>query len=146
MKNIGTLLIAVLLIGAGFWIRGVMPVGGPPSGMPGRGNMPPPAVIAQVMKEQPLDTRTEYIAAIEPIQEVAVRSEVSGYIDAVHFTEGALVKEGDLLFTIDRKPYQAMVERAGSGAGPGTGGADECRALPEAYEGRRRAQYIAVGS
>ena len=66
MKNIGTLLIAVLLIGAGFWIRGILPAGGPPSGMPGRGNMPPPAVIAQVMKEQPLDTRTEYIAAIEP--------------------------------------------------------------------------------
>lgn len=72
--------------------------------------MPPPAVVAQELKEVPLDVLDEYIASVEPVQEVMVRTEVAGYIDEVHFQEGAMVEEGNLLFTIDRKQYQAMVE------------------------------------
>jgi membrane fusion protein (multidrug efflux system) len=73
------------------------------------GNMPPPAVVAQELKETPLDVLDEYIAMVEPVQDVLVRSEVEGYIDRVHFTEGAEVKEGDLLFTINQDQYRAMV-------------------------------------
>ncbi|MBU6178599.1 MAG: efflux RND transporter periplasmic adaptor subunit [Verrucomicrobia bacterium] len=42
---------------------------------------------------------------------VEIRARVVGYLDQVHFTEGAEVKEGDLLFTIDPRPYEAVVER-----------------------------------
>lgn len=110
-KVIGNLVGIVLAIGLGFYIRGFMPMGGPPPGMmPGMGEMPPPAVIAVELKEQPLDVRDEYIAKVEAVQSVEVRTEVSGYIDNVHFREGAWVEEGDLLFTIDQRQYQAMVE------------------------------------
>jgi multidrug efflux system membrane fusion protein len=54
----------------------------------------------------------EYPGHIEAVESVEVRPRVSGYIDSVHFTDGAEVKKGDLLFVIDSKPYQADYDRA----------------------------------
>jgi membrane fusion protein (multidrug efflux system) len=108
LKTISTIIGIVAAIGLGFFIRGFMPAGGPPGGM-GFDEMPPPAVKAVELKEMPLDVQDEYIASVEPVQQVMVRSEVSGYLDAVHFTEGALVDVGDLLFSIDQNQYQAIV-------------------------------------
>ncbi|RYD75542.1 MAG: efflux RND transporter periplasmic adaptor subunit, partial [Verrucomicrobiaceae bacterium] len=42
---------------------------------------------------------------------VEVRARVSGYLDKVHFKEGGEVKEGDVLFTVDPRPYQAIFNR-----------------------------------
>ncbi|NDY71241.1 efflux transporter periplasmic adaptor subunit [Desulfobacter hydrogenophilus] len=110
VKAIGKVVIAIVLIGVGYFISLFIPSGGPPPGMMGMGEMPPPAVIAVELKERPLDVLDDHIATVEPVQEVMVRSEVAGYIDDVHFTEGSFVEAGDLLFTIDQKQYQAMVE------------------------------------
>ena len=110
MKIIGNIFGGAILIGLGFLLRGLLPAGGPPPGPMGMGEMPPPAVVAVELSDRPLDVRDEYIAMIEPVQSVDVRTEVSGYIDGVHFREGAWVKEGDLLFTIDQRQYQALVE------------------------------------
>src|SRR5690242_18150610 len=54
----------------------------------------------------------EYTGRFEASERVAVRPRVSGYIDKVHFTDGADVKQGDLLFTIDRRPFQIAVDSA----------------------------------
>ncbi len=54
----------------------------------------------------------EYPGHLEPIEMVEVRPRVSGYLDSIHFEDGAEVKAGDLLFVIDPKPYQAEVNRA----------------------------------
>lgn len=78
--------------------------------MGGPGEMPPPAVKAIKLKEVPVDVRQEYIASVEPVQQVMVKTEIAGYVDEVHFREGAMVKAGDLLFTIDQKRYKSMVE------------------------------------
>lgn len=110
VKAIGKVVIAIVLIGVGYFISLFVPSGGPPPGMMGMGEMPPPAVIAVELKERPLDVLEDHIATVEPVQEVMVRSEVAGYIDDVHFTEGSFVKAGELLFTIDQKQYQAMVD------------------------------------
>ena len=110
VKAIGKVVIAIVLIGVGYFISLFVPSGGPPPGMMGMGEMPPPAVVAVELKERPLDVLDDHIATVEPVQEVMVRSEVAGYIDDVHFTEGSFVKAGDLLFTIDQKQYQAMVD------------------------------------
>ena len=56
----------------------------------------------------------EFVGRFEAVDQVAIRSRVSGYLNEVHFTDGALVKKGDLLFTIDRRPYQAAHEAAKS--------------------------------
>lgn len=110
MKAFGYLLGLIVAAGLGYFARGFMAPGGPPPGMGGMGEMPPPGVVAIELKEKPLDVADEYIGSVEPVQEVMVRSEVPGYLDKVHFTEGAYVNEGDLLFTIDQKQYQAQVE------------------------------------
>lgn len=54
----------------------------------------------------------EYPGHIESIEYVEVRPRVSGYIESIHFEDGAEVKAGDLLFIIDPKPYEAELERA----------------------------------
>src|SRR5205814_9965475 len=43
---------------------------------------------------------------------VEVRARVSGYLDAVHFQDGQTVKQGDLLFTVDKRPFQASLDQA----------------------------------
>ena len=45
-------------------------------------------------------------------QRVDVRARVSGYLDSVHFTEGEIVAKGQLLFTLDKRPFEAEAERA----------------------------------
>src|SRR6266403_2269449 len=54
----------------------------------------------------------EYIGRLESPESVDLRARVSGYLDKVHFKEGKEVKKGDLLFTIDRRPYKADLDRA----------------------------------
>ncbi|MBC8206551.1 MAG: efflux RND transporter periplasmic adaptor subunit [Kiritimatiellales bacterium] len=105
--------IGVLIAGAaiGWFVKGMIPAGGPPPGMGGM-QMPPATVKILAVQETLLDTADEYIAAVEPMQEVILRPEVSGRIDQVNFTEGSFVKEGDLLFTIDRSAYQATADAA----------------------------------
>jgi RND family efflux transporter MFP subunit len=48
----------------------------------------------------------EYVGRFVAVDSVEVRARVSGYLDAIHFQDGQLVKRGDLLFTIDRRPFQ----------------------------------------
>jgi membrane fusion protein (multidrug efflux system) len=103
--------VAAVSLAAGWFVHGLFGAkgGGIP---PGARQMPAAAVTAVVVKESSLLPDDKYIAAVEPIEDVMIRSEVSGYIDAVHFTEGGMVKEGDLLFTIDRRTYQAAADAA----------------------------------
>ena len=54
----------------------------------------------------------EFSGRLEAVERVDIRSRVAGTILATHFREGALVKKGDLLLTIDPAPYAAEVERA----------------------------------
>ena len=54
----------------------------------------------------------EFSGRLEAVERVDVRSRVAGAVKSVHFTEGALVKRDQLLFTIDPDPYAAEVERA----------------------------------
>ena len=54
----------------------------------------------------------EYTGRLESPETVDVRARVSGYLNKVHFKDGARVKTGDLLFTIDRRPYKADLDRA----------------------------------
>jgi multidrug efflux system membrane fusion protein len=57
-------------------------------------------------------TWDEFSGRLEAVERVDVRSRVAGAVKSVHFAEGALVKRGDLLVTIDPDPYAAEVDRA----------------------------------
>jgi len=54
----------------------------------------------------------EFSGRLQAVERVEVRPRVTGAVKAVHFREGALVKQGDLLVTIDPAPYQAALNRA----------------------------------
>ncbi|WP_416424752.1 efflux RND transporter periplasmic adaptor subunit [Pseudomonas sp. App30] len=70
----------------------------------------PKVTVAKVL-EQPINEWDEFTGRLEAPQTVEVRPRVSGQIDQVAFTEGALVKKGDLLFQIDPRPFEAEVRR-----------------------------------
>jgi RND family efflux transporter MFP subunit len=54
----------------------------------------------------------EHIARLEPSARVELRARVSGQVAQVHFRDGQVVREGDLLFTLDRRPFEIAVEVA----------------------------------
>lgn len=74
----------------------------------------PPAPPVQVAA--PLAKRVtnwdEYTGRFEAREQVEVRARVSGFLDSIHFRDGDAVKKGDLLFTIDQRPYQLAVDAA----------------------------------
>src|SRR5687768_10107243 len=70
-----------------------------------------PVSVATVAQSE-INAWDEFSGRLEAVQRVDVRSRVAGAVQAVHFREGALVKQGDLLITIDPAPYAADVERA----------------------------------
>jgi multidrug efflux system membrane fusion protein len=73
----------------------------------------PPATPVSVatVEQRDLVAWAEFSGRLEAIERVEVRSRVSGVIEAVHFREGSLVKQGDLLISIDQAPYLAEFER-----------------------------------
>ena len=70
----------------------------------------PPATVAQVLYTE-ITEWNEFTGRLSAPESVQLRARVSGYIEKVHFKEGSLVNEGDLLFTIDPAPFQAEVLR-----------------------------------
>jgi multidrug efflux system membrane fusion protein len=81
-----------------------------------QGDTPPAAppatpVSVATVEQRDLVAWAEFSGRLEAIERVEVRSRVSGVIEAVHFREGSLVKQGDLLISIDQAPYLAEFER-----------------------------------
>lgn len=70
----------------------------------------PEVTVAQVLLRPVADTNA-FTGRIQAVDTIQVKPRVSGYIDSIHFREGAAVKKGDLLFTIDPRPYRAEVDR-----------------------------------
>ncbi len=74
---------------------------------------PPPApveVATVATRNMPVEMRA--IGAVEPVASVQLKSKVQGEILEVHFADGAQVKAGDPLFSIDPRPFQAALKRA----------------------------------
>jgi len=70
-----------------------------------------PVSVATVQATE-VNTWDEFSGRLEAVERVDVRSRVAGAVQAVHFREGALVKQGELLVSIDPAPYAAEVDRA----------------------------------
>ncbi len=67
-------------------------------------NAPPPVTVAKPVMRDVVDS-DDFVGRFEAVDEVSIRARVGGYLQEVHFTDGALVKKGDLLFVIDQRPY-----------------------------------------
>jgi multidrug efflux system membrane fusion protein len=82
------------------------------SGTPAKTAAPPvPVLVAQATgKAVPLEVSA--IGNVQALTTVGVKSQVAGQVVQVHFTEGRDVKQGDLLFTIDPRPFEAALRQA----------------------------------
>ncbi|CEK10925.1 efflux RND transporter periplasmic adaptor subunit [Legionella hackeliae] len=82
----------------------------------GNSNSKPALPLAEIDVALPLKKRIvewdEYTGRFQAIEEVDVRSRVTGYLDAIKFKDGQLVKTGDVLFIIDPRPFEYALERA----------------------------------
>jgi RND family efflux transporter MFP subunit len=73
---------------------------------------PPAAVtVANPVKRVVID-EDEYVGRFVAVDSVEVRARVSGYLDRIDFTDGQMVKQGALLFTIDKRPFQTTLDQA----------------------------------
>lgn len=79
--------------------------GGPPA-------MPPPAVNVAVALKRPITEWDEFTGRIEAVESVELRPRVTGYLQAIRYTQGGTVKAGDVLFEIDDREYRAVYARA----------------------------------
>jgi len=78
----------------------------------GQAGPPPPEVTVAKPLARVIDKWDEYTGRFEAVQQVDVRPRVSGFVDSIHFTDGQMVKAGDLLFKIDPRPYAIAVDSA----------------------------------
>jgi len=70
----------------------------------------PVVVAAAVQRTAPVEV--EVIGNVEAYETDSVKSQITGILDKVHFSEGDFVKKGSLLFTLDARPYEAAVKQA----------------------------------
>lgn len=73
---------------------------------------PPPQVTAVTVQPQSIPFIATFVAQTESSRQVDIVARVSGFLDRIDYREGDLVKEGQLLFTLDSKPFVAQLESA----------------------------------
>jgi membrane fusion protein, multidrug efflux system len=74
--------------------------------------LPAPTVTVATPIQKKVTQWDEYTGRFEAREQVEVRARVSGFVDKIHFRDGQLIKKGDLLFTIDQRPYKLAVDAA----------------------------------
>jgi RND family efflux transporter MFP subunit len=82
-----------------------------PGGGGAQGRPPPPQVTVVPATRRMVEEFDEYSARLAAVQQVQVRSRVSGTLEQVHFRDGQFVRKGDQLFTIDPRPFAAEAAR-----------------------------------
>jgi RND family efflux transporter MFP subunit len=82
-----------------------------PKQQQGGGPPPPTVTVANPVKRTIVD-HDEYVGRFVAVSMVEVRARVSGTLETVHFKDGQIVKEGDLLFSLDRRPFQNALDQA----------------------------------
>jgi multidrug efflux system membrane fusion protein len=103
LLHLGTLLGVALAAGAGCQRK----VADAPPGSP-------PVIPVSHPIERDVTDFADYTGRTDALQSVSVRARVTGYLVKTYFEEGAEVREGELLFEIDPRPYQALVDQARS--------------------------------
>ncbi|WP_426237529.1 efflux RND transporter periplasmic adaptor subunit [Pararhizobium sp. DWP1-1-3] len=76
-------------------------------------NTPPWVTVAKPVVRDVVDN-DEFIGRFDAVEQVTVRSRIGGYLQEIHFEDGALVNRGDLLFVIDQRPYLSAYNEATS--------------------------------
>jgi len=131
--------IAVVLSAAGLLFVGCRPSSNLKSAAP----VTPPVSVAQPIPSK-INEWDEFTGRLASPETVEVRARVSGYIDKVHFKEGREVKQGDLLVTIDQRPYLAIVDRLKAELGSARARAELARGEAKRAEGLAATKAIST--
>lgn len=109
---VAALFLFALGAGAYAWSQGYFAGGAQPTKAQGPRAAQPVAVLSAVAVQASVPIRIEALGTVESIVTVPIRSRVAGSIDAVRFTDGASVKEGDILFQLDTRVVDAQILQA----------------------------------
>ncbi len=101
-------IVAVLVVAAlAWWLR---PQSAPPPS-PGRGGIVPPVSVAAVQTGD-INVTINALGTVTSLATVTIKSQISGQLIRIAFTEGQTIKKGDLLAEIDSRPYQLALAQA----------------------------------
>src|SRR3954470_11193038 len=100
------ILIAVVLAGAAYWYYRQ------PAAPVTANTAPPPTVTVSAPVQKQIVEWQEFTGQFAAVESVEVRARVSGYLTEIHFTDGQIVKKGDLLFVIDPRPFEIARDSA----------------------------------
>ena len=103
-----TLVLALIVLSA--ISVGVLAAVGRDEAQPAAAPLPPDVTVSEVLIQEVYQW-DEFTGRLESTETVEVRPRVSGYVETVHFNEGARIARGDLLFQIDPRPFRAEVNR-----------------------------------
>jgi RND family efflux transporter MFP subunit len=82
-----------------------------PGGPPGAGGPPPGVTVAAPLTRKIVEW-DEYTGRFDAVESVDIRARVSGYLNEVNFRDGQIIKKGDLLYSIDPRPFERALEQA----------------------------------
>ncbi len=139
--------IALVVIGVGAYVvYGQMAGSAGKNPEPGRrseGRPPVPVAVASAMQKN-IPLQLEVVGSVEAFSTVAIRSQVTGTITTAHFKEGQDVKQGDLLFTIDTRPFEAALKQADANLAKDTAILANAREQARRYAELVKKQYVSV--
>jgi RND family efflux transporter MFP subunit len=102
---------------------------------------PPPLVEVSRPMEKTITDYADYTGRTAAVDSVEVRAHVWGYLQKVNFQEGALVKKGDVLFELDPRPYEAVLNQAKAKVKQ-----DEAQLTYDESEYQRNLNLVSTGS
>jgi len=106
------------------------------------GGTPPAPVTVGVVTRRAVPVQIIVIGNVEASSTVGVKAQVGGTLIKVHFTEGQDVTKGDLLFTIDPRPYEAALRQAEANLARSTAQFDNARVEEKRYEELVKKGYV----
>ena len=104
----------MMRVGTGACLRAcysLMALGGAMTAVAAQPAGPPAVSVAKPVVREVIE-QDDFIGRFDAVDTVDVRARVSGYLDKVHFKDGAIVREGELLFTIDKRTYETTLRGA----------------------------------
>lgn len=114
---LGLVAILAVAVAGGIWWQGQQSGatgggGAAKQAQPGAGAPPaPPVTVANPIHKKIVEW-DEYPGQFTAVDAIEVRARVSGYLEQIHFTDGQIVKQGDLLFTIEKRPFEIALDNA----------------------------------
>jgi membrane fusion protein, multidrug efflux system len=103
---------------------------------------PPVPVLATTVEQKDVPIRVHAIGAVEAYSMVAVKTQITGELTGVYFKEGDDVHKGQLIFTLDKRPLQADLNRAESNLAKDQAAAANARVQQKRYEALVKAGVV----